>query len=1102
MNNVNQYFNVFVDIPQTSKNLYVKIQTYKDNVFAYLYDSKNINVDYHYNYIIYNNEKEQWNKIPNNGIIDSNIYTKLSLINNQQNNNLKYRIQFYTDQITYDYIELIPTSNIYSYKDFSFNLHIPQLITTKNPILYWKKSNDIDLDNITYEIQLYQQEHLKYTFSNIEVDNNNDFVCFKITQSLNDNVLYKWRVRSKDSFKESSQWSDFYYFKIVTSLTFNIIIKKQFFQQLYNTINVEIDKQLLHYQIQVSNFVHEYLNYFVFVEVNKQLLYFNVTCKQTYYSDLDFVLDLTAFKQLLNFNIIVGNKFYDCLHKFIFVNTEKQLLNFKIDILKLLHFNIEVFNVIEEDINFELIIRLFYNLNFNIINQRRFSREEQEVINFNLFIKQKVIEPLIIKIYDLNNNQIKTDNRIQIYDQNGVNIIPYNKNGSVINVYPYDVNKPNNKILIYDKNNNLIEKIYDINGLQITVYDSYNLIKNWLPNQTYIAELTKYQYSQYYYKYVFDSTDSNILTNNTKNNRITLNASTSKVWKLTVGLYLQQKLQIPQLITQYIYTNQHPNACQPPFYIDGYLLDNNNNNNITLYNSMPTFSFNPITNNDNDLIKYHLKISDNQYFDNPNVDVYLNHSNTMITYKLNQNQLLNNKTTYYIYLATCDYYENEIKSQIPIENILSFNFDFNYQNLYLNLPIVYSDWKLLGFKAIICSYINQYYSLIVKKQFDFDLNFLLNIIIKLDLYYKINILSKQDLFFTLIANPFLNNLNFNLNVHQVYEENYIYYKLLIAYCTQSLTQNQQQLLGLNLRYLLKTVYLNFSDTPNNQIVVCSRLGNNFDFYNQCQVWNDIYRPNANQSQLKFSIAVSNLFYGDHLLGHKLTVVYPPPPRVIITSNIPQFQWQTQYIAQYYFNLEAQSSLPIIGYQYIFTKDNNITKWQNYKTTSFNFLRVDLRDVLTDTLSGKFYLHVRSVNNKQVQSVSITTYCIYYNNPINKPIPLQINGNLVVYNQNIIISYNNSINIYWTDVYDNMDLDFVTYDLQISSDILFRNIVFEQSNIIGNQYTLTPRQLAPSQYFFRIRAYDQNQYSQWSTIYSFYINKAPESPKNLFVRNIV
>jgi hypothetical protein len=75
--NINNLFNTYLNVPQDQGNLFLKIDIFKNNILYKHYDTKTLNTEDFYIVLIFNGES--WFKLPLNGLINTTAIKKIAL---------------------------------------------------------------------------------------------------------------------------------------------------------------------------------------------------------------------------------------------------------------------------------------------------------------------------------------------------------------------------------------------------------------------------------------------------------------------------------------------------------------------------------------------------------------------------------------------------------------------------------------------------------------------------------------------------------------------------------------------------------------------------------------------------------------------------------------------------------------------------------------------------------------------------------------------------------------------------------------------------------------------------------------------------------------
>ena len=1166
MNTVTNNYNTYIKLPNNIGVINIVVDVYCENTKIKSYDTSNLQGNDKYQLLLFNGVN--WRKMLLNGI-DTNKY-KVVAVNFNFDKSKNYTIEYYFKTLAEQVIQLEYNSiYITNHQNNNNNILTQRLNVVQDVqaiydntlqeykplLLHWEHSWDYDNDFIYYEIQIYklvqnviisttqngidsysQERYYQLVLSQDNIEKNSQSVQKRYydEQLFQQNSIYRYKVRAKDSYGQYSNWSDYYYFKKTKGLYGSVLVRRKYFSQLNNAILILPPITDLSFGISIKQRPHSQFTSSVHIKQPQQLkLNFGIIVQHrvSLYSQFFSSIHVVVKNNELNMNTIVSKRFFNQLYNSVYVFAGQNQLRSKIQVAPTLIHRIWVNGVynIDQLIQTMQVVYGAEPLDQAIQIRRRFVPSENILKGF-LTIGKRFQAPIQLQVYN-NNNQLQlVDNRIKIYTSTGQRIYTYNVDGQFVNVYPYVQNGTNNPFSIYDYNGNQLIQYYDENGQFLPcVYTNENLIKNWLPLGNYKIQYTYYDYlTTYLYNYARQSNIQVLYPTNQNFIHVQLNQSGQ--WTFAIRA-IRNNTNIHLHDTyEKIYLNIPPVSVELPFYIDGQLMNNYN----VINNSTPTFTFYGVRNQDNDIYKYIIQIAKDSDFQNIVIQNQLLYSNQIINHTI-QEGILHDEGNYFVRILTVDYDTKEEK-QVAISPYRQFRYQHYSLNLYGTLQRVNKSWITLGFMAMMRgnSTLNQQLTLF--KNFQVD-----QFIGKIFLYYE-NILTdevEQQIVVrtnnqddNIIGNIMIlknySELNSNVLIQYHYHnfpktityidsnglqhtqiimpvppQHYLYGKCMVYHGnTQNLPEQVLSEYPYTIKFgglQVKRRYQSIQDQqPIHSIVVMKRFDSTQQKM-QCRVWN-VYELPCSTNPLTQMVAISNRVNMIAWLFGQVTLRYPQPPTVIVTSNIQQKVWQTQYNATFNFSLQQQSKLPLLWYVYVLDdRLNTIPTFQNGQL-SYGQVRCDLREVGSKQ-TGVKYIHVRSVNTKYVYSQKTTTYCIYYNNKVDRPTPESVNGQTVLANQMPIIQYNSSLMFYWSMVIDTIDVvDKITYDLQIATDINFTNIQFEEKNIYGNFFSLLPRTLAPNKYFWRVRAFDQNQYSDWSISATIYINKAPQPPTRLSVKN--
>ena len=1035
---VEDKFKIYIDIEQNIGIVYFEFQLYELENLLYSIDTKKIN-NHDKNISIF--DGKNWTCIDDSGLIDTNKFKKICIEYDQLEDNIIYNIEYKfkeNDNVIYennfDY-------SIDSNKVLQQTITIPVLIYHIYPTLYWYNSFDLDGDDITYELDIFDGEK-HYTF-NVEKNDFNGYSYYKLNEEselqIKENVFYFWKVRAFDGL-DYSDWSNINCFLYINRLEMQLLLCKKEENDLNQEIYVKCNKQLLDQEITVKRYIWNDLEQSIFVKTDKQMLNQTIEVFSDLLNDLEQSIFVKTDKQMLNFSSRVVNRNYNDLEQSIFVKTDKQMLFQQIAVcsydLKMmlwvvdtkLHQKLDVKKGVYDNLNQTLQLRGFSQLNFEITKIEKFEQN----LNQTIIIKLPYYDELIINAFDQNN--------IEIFE------------------------------------------------------------KEWVEgNRNIFFDWTKYTNENIYYKYTISMNQDDVPDKILYNNSISFIPTVSGIWFLKVRAYLGNNPIHEQDSVFVLYINTKPSLPQPPFLIDGILITEN----TEIYNTLPLITFNGAKDADNDILDYHIKISDNIDFENCYVDTYVDHEST-VNYQLKPDELLPKAGLYYLYIATCDYTPDGIKkSEIPI--VLQFRLSSLISVLEKKLRVYYySDSLLLFMKLQIPRYDNLYQNITVSNYLNNNIDMKIRVFKddkNSDLNQEISVYKGIGLDQEITVYHNYYNLNQEISVNKSSEDNLKFSIRVYHYNSDNFKDDEFPTRDIyqQVKVYFSTDNPNFTPQPlNMQLMVAREFSNsNFNLNFSINVWNMYHNPYFVDIGQK--IIVSNIVMPPSgILYSKITLIYENPPNVIITANIPENVWQREYMVNYNFQLDGDYTIPISGYYYEFDNNENTIPTTNSNYTPNDTLRINLKNYFW---RGRFYLHVRAINNRGMLSEATATYCILYNlSPSSPTLPLLVNG-YDSYASVPVINYTRQINFTWGESYDPDLVDKITYKLQITSDPTFSRIDFEQSGIIGNTYGMVEKTLPPATYYWRVLANDGNENSAWSLIGSFFLNSTPEPPQNLMVKNI-
>ena len=245
----------------------------------------------------------------------------------------------------------------------------------------------------------------------------------------------------------------------------------------------------------------------------------------------------------------------------------------------------------------------------------------------------------------------------------------------------------------------------------------------------------------------------------------------------------------------------------------------------------------------------------------------------------------------------------------------------------------------------------------------------------------------------------------------------------------------------------------------------------------------------------------NSYENGGLSGRMSIDNYPPEP--IIVSDVGN-DWQPSSIINFSWEI-PETKINVIAYEY-FLSQEPITSFSSisFFRTAKKEASINLKNYNDD---GEYYFYVRSVADNG--DVSYPSVCIvrYNNKPSTPSYPMYVNWNECIDNTPII-SKDETNNFIWPRS-THIDRDNVGYNIQISQFSDFSNIVVDIKDIYdttGEDFISYPIKNSYSNeysvYYWRVRAYDLHEYTDFGYVGRFRCNTRPGVPTNLSVENEV
>lgn len=243
-------------------------------------------------------------------------------------------------------------------------------------------------------------------------------------------------------------------------------------------------------------------------------------------------------------------------------------------------------------------------------------------------------------------------------------------------------------------------------------------------------------------------------------------------------------------------------------------------------------------------------------------------------------------------------------------------------------------------------------------------------------------------------------------------------------------------------------------------------------------------------------------YNDGKLICKMMVDnYPPEPKITCTVG---HDWQNESVVTFFWTIE-ESNIKVIAYEY-FLSPTPIIDFSNV-----SFIRTVSSErtlnLYNYNMDSEYYFYVRSVGaNGSYSNASV--YQVKYNNiPTIPSYPMYVNEKECI--SEIPVVSKSEYNEFSWPKSEHQDMDVVKYNIQISNRSDFSNIIIDIDEIynidfdsfmsvkIKHDYSVDN-----PIYYWRVRAYDRHQYTDYGHTGRFKCNTKPGVPTNLSVSNEV
>jgi len=241
------------------------------------------------------------------------------------------------------------------------------------------------------------------------------------------------------------------------------------------------------------------------------------------------------------------------------------------------------------------------------------------------------------------------------------------------------------------------------------------------------------------------------------------------------------------------------------------------------------------------------------------------------------------------------------------------------------------------------------------------------------------------------------------------------------------------------------------------------------------------------------------------MAAEIRVVEERPGSVApITANVPAATWTTTQMVTFGWQAASFEAVPVIGYHW------RVDAWPTSQaSTEWDFTEQLYRTAnMADYGPGVRYIHVAAVNTDGVLGPT-AHYEVWYNRPPTTPglSFMWINGVDTLLQTPLVPRMAFAPTFQWSPASDADDGDTLFYEIQIATRQDFgtnpdgsSSIVHFQDQIASTSWQMNPI-LPPGKFFWRIRATDVKQFSDWGSIGSFRLNHPPSGPRDLVVFDV-
>lgn len=241
----------------------------------------------------------------------------------------------------------------------------------------------------------------------------------------------------------------------------------------------------------------------------------------------------------------------------------------------------------------------------------------------------------------------------------------------------------------------------------------------------------------------------------------------------------------------------------------------------------------------------------------------------------------------------------------------------------------------------------------------------------------------------------------------------------------------------------------------------------------------------------------NVLYKEYFdLNSELDVKSQKMLPVNVFSNQESNQWYNNNEIYFWWEVDDRNKDVVCGYIMEFNQDPDyipeLGKDYYEHNHGTNMFKAEVYDN-----SGEYYFHILSFD-KHYRLSPVFHYKILYNNKPDAPENLRINNKILI-QENKFISKSEKNIFSWDKSFDKDQNDFnnIKYEFMICDEPNFEYPDYISELLEDNSIELSFNYNNFSGlYYCRVRAFDGKEYSEWSKIYSFFVNTAPTTPSDI------